>query len=121
MKSFDLPYHRSWLTFNLPDNFSADVISEKEIPALINLEQTTEELLSRLRIDKLILNKKCDVLNVAIAVNDKTRPIPHQHILPPLLKWLNTIGTPISIVFFIASGTHQPLSAKEIQSVLPAS
>lgn len=57
---------------------------------------------------------------VAIAVNDKTRPVPHPVLLPPLLDWLHQSGVvDKNISFYVASGTHEPMALAEISDILP--
>ncbi len=57
---------------------------------------------------------------IGIAINDKTRPVPHDLLLPPLLSYLLTRGIRQSdITFFIASGTHSPMPENEYPKVLP--
>ena len=57
---------------------------------------------------------------VAIAVNDKTRPVPHDHLLPPLLARLEGIGfAPENMVLLIATGTHPPMTPAEFPDILP--
>ena len=58
--------------------------------------------------------------SVAIAVNDKTRPVPHQHLLPPLLERLSALGIPSkAITFYVAMGTHPPMLSTEFPLILP--
>jgi lactate racemase len=57
---------------------------------------------------------------VAIAINDKTRPVPNQHLLPPLLDELARIGIKKESIFFIISvGTHTPMEHSEFSRILP--
>lgn len=57
---------------------------------------------------------------VAIAVNDKTRPVPHEYLLPPLLAELLAAHYPESAVqFIIATGTHTPMPPEDYARVLP--
>ena len=56
-----------------------------------------------------------------IAVNDKTRPVPHAILLPPLLRRLEALGfAPENITLLIATGTHAPMPPEEFGSILPA-
>jgi len=56
---------------------------------------------------------------VAIAINDKTRPVPNSVLLPPLLDKLHTFGVlHENITIFIASGTHAPMPYEEFHLVI---
>ncbi|MEI6668448.1 MAG: nickel-dependent lactate racemase [Acidobacteriota bacterium] len=56
----------------------------------------------------------------AIAINDRTRPVPHAHLLPPLVEYLARAGVPDDeIVFVIATGTHAPMPAAQFGDVVP--
>lgn len=60
--------------------------------------------------------------SISIAINDQTRPLPHDILLPALLNYLYKKGAdPGKIHFFIATGTHRQLTPVEIQQVLPGS
>jgi nickel-dependent lactate racemase len=45
-------------------------------------------------IDGLKLDRFRGARSAAIAINDKTRPVLHEVLLPPLLKRLESIGIP---------------------------
>ena len=56
---------------------------------------------------------------VAIGINDQSRPIPNQILLPSLLDYLVKNGfEPEKITFFIATGTHVPLKPEEFSLIL---
>ena len=58
--------------------------------------------------------------SVAIAINDKTRPVPHDLLLPPLLEHLAARGyPPEAITFLIATGTHIPMGPETHAQVVP--
>jgi nickel-dependent lactate racemase len=60
------------------------------------------------------------VESAAIAINDKTRPVPHKHLLPPLLEQLERLGLPPEkITLLIATGTHPPMPPEEFEWVVP--
>ena len=61
-----------------------------------------------------------EVRSVAIAINDKTRPVPHDVMLPPLLRFLDEAGIPPeAITLVIATGTHVPMRPDAFPSVVP--
>jgi nickel-dependent lactate racemase len=52
-------------------------------------------------------------------VNDKTRPVPHRVLLPPLLARLEALGVaPEAITLVIATGTHIPMPPGEFGQVI---
>jgi nickel-dependent lactate racemase len=57
----------------------------------------------------------------AVAINDHTRPVPHDVLLPCLLRFLERIGVDArDVLFVIASGTHPPMDAARFEDVVPA-
>ena len=60
-------------------------------------------------------------LSVAIGINDQSRPLPNQILLPILLKHLKNLGViQENIIIFIATGTHMPLKTEEYSLILSA-
>lgn len=115
-----VPYGRSLLTAAVSDNFGVDIIESPEIkPAADPLNVV------RAALENLLGDESWDdfrsARSVAIAVNDKTRPVPHQHLLPPLMERLAALGIPNSaITLFVAVGTHLPMSPEEYTTILSA-
>jgi nickel-dependent lactate racemase len=115
-----VPYGHSHLSANIPDGIGVDLIEPPEAPAAADplgvVRAALENLLGGL--------KWADFKNAAsvgIAVNDKTRPVPHPQLLPPLLERLTALGLPDSaITFYVAVGTHPPMTPDEFPSILPA-
>ena len=57
---------------------------------------------------------------VAIAINDKTRPVPHEHLLPPVLQGMRQAGLrDEDVLFIIATGAHPRMSPDEYSDILP--
>ena len=56
----------------------------------------------------------------AIAINDATRPVPHDCLLPPLMRRLERAGVaPDDILLIIATGTHPVVPADRFGDVVP--
>jgi len=122
MNQYSLQYGESTIKFEIPDAFMSEVITPEVIrpnasPIEI-VQKTIASPLGKLDSKSFPLDKR---LTAAIAVNDKTRPVPHEFLLPPLLKYLQiSLGIKKSDIFFvIASGSHAPMSADEYQLTLP--
>jgi lactate racemase len=56
----------------------------------------------------------------AIAINDRTRPVPHDVLLPPLLRFLERAGVaPDDVLLVVATGTHSPMPEDQFGEVVP--
>lgn len=120
MKTYSLPYGKTSLAFSLPDDIQAEIILPPEIPPAPD-PQASVALALEHPIGGRWLEDFRGAKSVAIAINDKTRPVPHQHLLPPLLARLETLGfSPQAIQLLIATGTHPPMPAEEFFMVLPS-
>jgi len=118
-RTFTLPYGNSTLSFELPAGLTADLIEPDTTPAahdpLAEVAQALEHPINDWKWPAFKSTKA-----IGIAVNDKTRPVPHQHLLPPLLKKLTDMGVAADkINFFVATGTHLPLGFEEFTKILP--
>ena len=114
-----IPYGKSFLTANLPDDIGVDIIEPPEVSPAVNPLGVVQSALNNLLGD-VHWADFAGSRSVAIAVNDKTRPVPHQHLLPPLLQRLASLGfSDDSITFYIAVGTHAPMVPDEFGRILP--
>lgn len=118
MPSFQLPYGTTQLTFDIPENEQADWIEPIFTPP--SPDPNSEVKMALENPFGKQMPKKKKTAKVAIAVNDKTRPVPNQLLIPPLLEKLESLGYSMDdINFFIATGTHVPLTRDEISIILP--
>ncbi|MBN2677696.1 MAG: nickel-dependent lactate racemase [Anaerolineaceae bacterium] len=116
---YTFPYGNKSITLDLSGFQSVDLITPRDMAAAPHpLEEIRSALINSLgsHIDSFNSTQ-----TVAIGINDKTRPVPHEYLLPPLLSMLEENGIERkNIHLIIASGTHQPMSRAEIQRMLPS-
>ncbi len=114
-----IPYGRGSLTFSLPAELEPDLIAPRQVAAaadpLAAVGAAVDAPLGGRSLADFAAAK-----SAAIAINDKTRPVPNHHLLPPLLQRLRALGLPrAAITFVIATGTHAPMPPEEFAQVLP--
>jgi nickel-dependent lactate racemase len=115
-----VPYGRSQLTAEIPDGVGVDIIKAPETPPAADplgaVHRALAQPLGSFRWDDF-----AGARTVAIAVSDKTRPVPHQLLLPPLLARFAALGIPdAAITFYVAVGTHPTMTPDEFPAILPA-
>ena len=116
-----IPYGLSFLTVHIPDIYKVDMIEPPDIPAAKNPMEVVQSALNHLLGD-VAWTKFAGAKSVAIAINDKTRPVPHQHLLPPLMEVLTSLGiSDESITLYVAGGVHPPMTPDDFPAILPAS
>ena len=115
-----IPYGKSFITAQIPDQVGVDIFELPHTPAASNPTTVVRDALNDL-LGELSWSDLKEVQSVAIAINDKTRPVPHYILLPPLLDQLESLGIPNDLItFFIAVGTHPPMTPEEFPTILPA-
>jgi len=113
--TYRLPYGKRELTFSLPERagWTVELLAPREMPAAADPAALIEAAL-----DAAPLPDRAGP--VVIAVNDKTRPVPHALLLPPLLRRLEARGfAPVDITLLIATGTHVPMPPEDFPLILP--
>lgn len=121
MPEFKLPYGKTHLKFSLPDDRTVELVAPVKIAADPDpLARVGEALDALIGLPQAGLAEFTGVTSAAIAINDKTRPVPHQFLLPPLLNRLEQLGLPPqAVTLIVASGTHIPMPAAEYPQILP--
>jgi nickel-dependent lactate racemase len=120
MQAFVLPYGQGELTFHLPHGLEVEVVEPAEVAAVANPAGAVEAALDA-PIDGVDWERWRGARSAAIAINDKTRPVPHEHLLQPLLHRLEGLGLePQDIELLIACGAHPPMPAPEYHQIVPA-
>jgi len=114
-----LPYGKSQLLAELPTPWKADWITPAPVAVASQPLLTVEAALAE-PVGGVQLEDFRGARSVAIAINDKTRPVPHDVLLPPLLARLEALGIPDnSIKLLIATGAHAPMPPEEFARVVP--
>ncbi len=116
---YTLPYGKRTLEFSLPESLSADWVAPAPVAGL---DQPLAAVALALEnpVDGRSLEHFRGARSAAIAVNDKTRPVPLHLLLPPLLQKIEQLGIPAERVqLFFATGTHLPMAQAEMAALLP--
>ena len=121
MRLFSLPYGTGSLEFSLPLACPVDEINPPAPPSIAEAALPEKiKLAMQSPLGEKSLSEFQGVKTVGIAVNDKTRPVPNDLLLPPLLEALADLGIAREqTCFFIANGTHAPMVPAEFGQVLP--
>jgi nickel-dependent lactate racemase len=115
-----IPYGHSSLSARIPDHYDVDIVEAPFTQPAEKPEQAVRDALDRLMGD-VKWSDFTGARSVAIAISDKTRPIPHHQLLPPLLERLASLGIPDQAIhFYVAGGTHPPMRPDEYTTILPA-
>jgi nickel-dependent lactate racemase len=116
---FSIPYGHGHLTARLEGPFAVELLAPAQVAAAADPVKAVREALSK-PVGGVRLADFSKARSVAIAINDKTRPVPHAVLLPPLLEELQRIGVAReSITFVIATGLHAPMKESEFEEILP--
>ncbi len=120
MTTYHIPYGKTQIDFAIPDSFQVQILKPAQIPPLSDSERAVNDALDN-ALGNVRLSDFKNAKSVAIAINDKTRPVPLKILLPPLLQRLAEIGIADgAITLIVAVGTHAPMAEKEFTDLLPA-
>jgi len=119
MTTYRIPYGHDERQLDIPDNYHVDVIAPADYPAAPDALVVIRESIQH-PVGGFLLKNFRDAKSAAIAINDKTRPVPHQYLLPPLLEALIGLGiAKENIKLIIATGTHLPMPVEEFCQIIP--
>jgi len=119
VREFNLPYGHGELTFHLPDEWQVELVEPPKVEAAADPLGAVQAALDA-PLGGARLSEFRGVRSAAVAINDKTRPVPHEHLLPPLLRHLEALGLPPeAITLLIATGAHPPMPPAEFARIVP--
>ena len=114
-----VPYGTTELSLSLPDQHDITWILPRSVAPAPNPTQVIEQAIAN-PIGTAHLPSRHSATSVAVAINDKTRPVPHEYLLPPLLQHLEDKGfSPADITLMIATGSHTVMPPDEYPLILP--
>jgi lactate racemase len=131
---YRLPYGKGWAEFDLPDELDGQVTllaprAAKPVPDPRAAVQAALDAVPVWGAETAEVAPLGDVdtsdayragKSAVIAVNDKTRPVPHAYLLPPLLARLEALGFAAEhVTLLVATGTHSPMPPSEFAAILP--
>ncbi|MFP4323131.1 MAG: nickel-dependent lactate racemase [Anaerolineales bacterium] len=120
MTTVRVPYGKTELQATVPDDCEVQVIAPRTTAAAANPLGRAAAALAN-TAGNVRLADFAGATTAAIAINDKTRPVDHAALLPPLLAELHALGMKEQdITLVIASGTHVPMTPAEYEEILPA-
>ena len=120
MPTYQLPYGRRTLSLHLDTAAHVEqILPSHTEPCSDPRGVVTRALAAPIGLSSL--RAFAGARSAAIAINDKTRPVPHDELLPPLLTALEELGIPrAAITLIIATGTHIPIAPDAFAQVVPA-
>jgi nickel-dependent lactate racemase len=119
MPDTHIPYGRKQLAVHLADSLRAEWLTPARSTPAPDPLRAVRDALDR-PVGGVRLADFARARSVAIAINDKTRPVPHRTLLPPLLEALEMLGIPPrAVMFIVATGLHGPMPDSEFAQVLP--
>lgn len=114
-----LKYGLREIGIELPEEKLIGIFTPREIDGVQNAQTEIERALKNPigseRLKDIVKLKD----KIAIVIDDITRPLPSQEILPPLINELTSLGIKEEdIIIIIATGLHRKLTRKEICGVV---
>lgn len=119
MNKYNIPFGNNKIEFLIPEFYSVDFVNIKEIEGMPAPFKAVDESLHSNKLGVCLDDfKGCKT--AAIAINDKTRPVPYDILLPALIDGLKNLPIrPENIEIIVATGTHKPMDLAEIKKLLP--
>lgn len=113
----EIPYAKGKVSAELPEGWAVEMVLPRAQPAAADPASI---------VKAAVYDPLGDVLppragqTVAIAINDGTRPVPHEYLLPPVLAGMRHAGVrDEDVLFIIATGMHARMEPAAFRTILP--
>lgn len=122
MMRLNFPYGKDSITFDVPEKNLIGILKPREVPPLENFKNGMLEAVTH----PIGTGKLREIVHrgesVAIVINDITRPVPNDQILPVVLQELAQGGIrQQDIMVVLANGVHRANTSDEIQEMVGSS
>jgi nickel-dependent lactate racemase len=111
--SYSVSYGKETISFNMPKNFSLNIVKTKSFSPINDVyEKTRDTLMNPINsssLPYLVKGKN----SACIVVTDITRTCPDKELLVPILEILETEIKKENIIILIASGMHKKMTYDE--------
>jgi nickel-dependent lactate racemase len=115
--TIELPYGRTSLTVDVPEENLIGVLEERPLPA-----DPLEALFGAAWEEPIGMGNPASILRagdrVVIVVTDHTRPTPTHALLPLLWERIGSVLSAEDVTVLVATGTHRPTSDEELDALL---
>ncbi|WP_026478937.1 nickel-dependent lactate racemase [Alkaliphilus transvaalensis] len=116
MATIKIPYGRTLITAELPDENLIGVLESK---AHHFKSQLTQEEIVNKALDQPIASERLEDLvkgkkNMVIITSDHTRPVPSKVTMPIMLRRIRAVNPTIDIKILLATGYHRPTTKEEM-------
>jgi nickel-dependent lactate racemase len=114
-----MKYGKKGLPIELPEGLKVDIIRKKAMRILQDPAAAVKFALSHPDGCKSLAQEAKGIKNICIAICDITRPVPHDTVLPVLIRELIDAGlSPASITVLVATGLHRPNEGEELRELV---
>ena len=115
MRTYELPYGKTPLTFEAPDWLTLEQPEAHAVPAAAGeaelVRAAMEHPIGSPRLRELAVGKN----KVVIIASDHTRPVPSKFLIPPMLEEIRTGNPEADITILVATGCHRETTVEELR------
>ncbi len=110
---------RETIEFEVPDAFTYELLKPNEYPVINNFKKKIKDCLKKPIASQPLCKLTRPEQKVCIIVNDNTRYVPQDVIVPEIIDELQEAGIEErNITIVVATGTHRANSKEELQEML---